>query len=296
MSDRVALSFDFDGVLARSPFAHGVLYPVLTQLAEARAFGTGDSVSSALQEVRERAWAEHRARTAAGDYVAAYDWEGIVRVVADDIGQAFRRSLTTMTRDFARALTSGATDSLLYPHAREVLSRLKKRGFCMLLLTNGYRDYQLPFLEALGLAGFFDAVFASDDLQSVKPFGAAFERAFRACGNGRGTRSGGGDGGGTPAGGLRGYHVGDSLTQDVAGARSAGIFAVWVHPDLPESLAGLAPRERAVSADLTAVLLAKLAHEETVSPGVRKDADFRPDAVISSLDELELVLDAASPL
>jgi FMN phosphatase YigB (HAD superfamily) len=177
------VSFDFDGVLARSPFAHGVLYPVLTDVAEARALRARRSVAAALEEVRELAWAEQRSRTAAGDYVEAYDWEGIVRVVANRIGQTFRGSLSRITRDFTNDLTEAGVDSLLYPCVREVLARLKSRDLCLLLLTNGYRDYQLPFLQALGLAGFFDAVFASDDLGSVKPDRSAFETAFRACGH-----------------------------------------------------------------------------------------------------------------
>ena len=279
----ITVSFDYDGVLARSPFANGVLFPVLDELAGALASRDGKATETAREEVRELIWRESWRRTAAGNWVEAYDWQQIVAVVADGLELEFKASLPDMTKDFRETLNRNRDRSLVYPHVRETLQWLRESEVCLLLLTNGYRAYQLPTLEGLGLAKFFGNIFASDDLGSVKPAPEAFRIAFAACGNGDG-------------GGKERYHVGDSLTQDVAGARGFGVTAVWVHRELPEAIAGLSPRRRAEHPELEAVLEAKLVKERRgimASDGISDDVareNLQPDAVIASLDELRLVL------
>lgn len=272
-----AISFDFDGVLVRSPFGHGVLLPVLRRLAAASAPRAGCAPDEAERRVRELAWAEFGRRTARGDGVRAYDWQAIIEVVARSVGERFDGSLAEMTREYGRTLARTADRSLVYPHAHEVLTALRTGGACLLLLTNGLRDYQLPLARALGLEGCFNAILASDDLGAVKPQPEAFEKAFRAC----------------PAGARR-YHVGDTLGQDVAGARACGIFAIWIVWDLPEELSRLAPAERALSPALGPVLAARLEHERSLrgvyEPEPREAAPVRPDAVIRSLEEVEAVV------
>ncbi len=278
-----AISFDFDGVLARSPFGHGVLFPVLKELAHAWAGRTGSDADEAHRRVRELASAEFRARTARGDHVSAYDWQDIVRVVAAAVGERFDASLAEMTREYGRALEQAGDRSLLYPSAAETLAALRARGACLLLLTNGFRDYQLPMARALGLEGCFHAIFASDDLGAVKPRPEAFERAFGAC---------------PPQRAARRFHIGDTLGQDVAGARACGIFAVWIEWGLPEELARLGPLERARSPALEPVLRARLEHERSSGSlhgsGTVEPASVRPDAVIRSLEELEPVVDGGA--
>lgn len=275
-----AISFDFDGVLARSPFGHGVLFPVLRELARGWAGRTGRDAEAAEREVRELAWAEFRLRSAQGDPVRAYDWQAIVEAVAGSVGERFDRSLAAMARAYGRTIARSGDRSLVYPRAREVLASLQGRGACLLLLTNGFRDYQLPMARALGLADCFHAILAADDLATVKPRPEAFERAFRMCPAGRSTRR---------------YHVGDTLSHDVAGARACGIFAVWIEWDLPQELARLGPLERVRCAALQPLLRARLEREQTrEGSGEREaldDASVLPDAVIRSLEEVEAVVD-----
>ena len=178
-----------------------------------------------------------------------------------------------MTRDAADRMIRERDRSLLYPNALQILSHLHERGCCLLLLTNGFRDYQLPMIEALGLLDYFTAVLASDDLQSAKPRPEAFDRAFCHC----------------PAAGERSqrYHIGDTLTQDVEGAKAAGVTAVWIHRDLPERILSLHPTERAASPEFDEILRERLAVEH------REGADAeraRPDATVASLEEIADVI------
>jgi len=269
----IAVSFDFDGVLARSPFAHGVLFPVLDELAGRYAQREGVDTDDAKECVRDLVWGHFRRRIAEGAYVEAYDWQTIVARAADDLRLDFTSSLPELTREFSARLACGHDGSLVYPGVREALSGLSARGLCLILLTNGFRAYQWPTADALGIAEFFQSFFASDDIGTVKPFREAFDRAFASCPDSDGLR----------------FHVGDSLTQDVAGARGAGVRAVWVHHDLPGDLARCSPGERARHPGIDEVIRAKLEREDQAAVSFRPE-ECRPDDVIMSVEEVELVV------
>jgi putative hydrolase of the HAD superfamily len=80
------------------------------------------------------------------------------------------------------------------------------------LVTNGSPEMQSPKLEALGLADAFDVVVHAGYDAPAKPDPEPFERALSAL----------------EASADRAVHVGNSLGSDVAGARAAGLGAVWL--------------------------------------------------------------------
>jgi putative hydrolase of the HAD superfamily len=97
-----------------------------------------------------------------------------------------------------------------YPDAVETLPELRRRGLHVVVVSNW--DCSLDtVLEDVGLGSYLDAVVTSAVAGSAKPdtgiFAAALEQA------------------GVEA--DRALHVGDSLEEDVAGARAAGLPAVW---------------------------------------------------------------------
>lgn len=95
----------------------------------------------------------------------------------------------------------------LFPGALEVLGRARRRGHRVAVVSNW--SYALaPLLEDLGLRP--DAVLCSAVEGLEKPATALFRRALERLG--------------TEAEGA--LHVGDSLTNDVHGARRAGLDAV----------------------------------------------------------------------
>ncbi|HLI59230.1 MAG TPA: HAD-IA family hydrolase [Solirubrobacteraceae bacterium] len=96
-----------------------------------------------------------------------------------------------------------------FPDAVRLLERARRAGTRAVVVSNW--DVSLPeVLERAGLAPLLDGVVASAPVGAAKPSPAIFARALELAG--------------TAAEDC--VHVGDSLAEDVAGARAAGIEAV----------------------------------------------------------------------
>lgn len=98
----------------------------------------------------------------------------------------------------------------VFTDARPTLEGLKGR-FVLGLVTNGASCLQREKLRASGLEEFFDVVVVSGDVGEAKPSALPFQAALSA---------------------LDAAHavmIGDSVEKDIAGARSAGLDAVWVN-------------------------------------------------------------------
>lgn len=118
----------------------------------------------------------------------------------DAVASAYRTGYMTARRALHGA---GALLTALRPHARIVI------------VTNNLLDEQQDKLEYCGLAEMVDALVASEDVGVSKPapeiFRIALERAEVAA--------------------DCAVMVGDSWANDIAGARNAGIRAVWFNPE-----------------------------------------------------------------
>ena len=101
----------------------------------------------------------------------------------------------------------------LFDDAQEVCRSMKQAGVPLALVTNGASDTQREKLQVLGIHGWFDTIVISGEVKVAKPDEAVFRLAL--------------DGLGVERRGV--WHVGDSLTTDVAGARAAGLVAVWLN-------------------------------------------------------------------
>ncbi|MYD36221.1 MAG: HAD family hydrolase [Dehalococcoidia bacterium] len=102
---------------------------------------------------------------------------------------------------------------VLFGDVVESLETLRRRGFCMGIISNGNLAQQLRKLEALELGAYFGAIIVSDTAGVAKPApqifeiaAARFNRSVDQC-----------------------IHVGDSLTEDLYGAAAAGMSAVWLN-------------------------------------------------------------------
>jgi putative hydrolase of the HAD superfamily len=98
-----------------------------------------------------------------------------------------------------------------YPDALAALRALRGAGHTVVVVSNW--DCSLPdWLAPLGLLELVDAVVTSADAGVAKPARAMFERALERAGAGPGES----------------VHVGDSLDNDVEGARAAGIRPILI--------------------------------------------------------------------
>lgn len=129
--------------------------------------------------------------------------------------------------------------------AKELLLKLRKRGFRIGILSNGFKIAQFNKLKSGEIDGLIDIVILSEDIDTPKPNPELFAYAANSAGV-------------LPE---RCIMIGDSADNDIAGAINAGWpLAVWYNPDGRITTTGLACSVRpecclAVVNSLTSVCL-----------------------------------------
>ena len=104
-------------------------------------------------------------------------------------------------------------DYHIFKDVKNALSRLKRQGLKLGLITNNYStDFHLRLLGKFELERFFDAIVVSSKLGVRKPH----ERIFLHCLEELGVRS------------IDSIFVGDDPLHDIQGAKNAGMRCVWV--------------------------------------------------------------------
>jgi putative hydrolase of the HAD superfamily len=155
-------------------------------------------------------------------YYRAHNLEGGDPAGLDDLR---RRCAAVVAERLAErgheAPGEGVLDALLaalrfqpFPDAVPALRRLRAAGLRLVVASN----WDLSLHERLvqtGLASLVDGVITSAELGAPKPDPAIFQRALELAGADPGEA----------------LHAGDSLEEDVAGARAAGVEAVLVRRD-----------------------------------------------------------------
>jgi putative hydrolase of the HAD superfamily len=127
-----------------------------------------------------------------------------------------RRRCAAVMAEAAGVDRAGALDALMgslrfeaFEDAAPALRRLRRRGLKLVVVSNW--DCSLPdVLEQVGLLTLVDAVVASAAVGAAKPDARIFHAALAAAG----------------CGAAGAVHVGDSVANDVEGARAAGIRPV----------------------------------------------------------------------
>lgn len=290
MTHRTLITFDLDGVLIKNPFRKGVFPEVQRLLAYLVQKRDGLDFEAASQAVLNRIISEAAGRMRAGDIVEAYDWDGIINLVAGRLGYRENIRVDQLVEYFC-----GVEGMIgLWPHAVEALDFLSGKDFDLGVVTNGYCKYQYPVLEALGIARYFDLFVSPEQTGFGKPQREIFLAALTARQAVREAvweadretdREAAPETARTVS--SPALHVGDSAVHDVFGARQAGFSTIWLCHNLPEHLLELSPRERVNHPDFTPVLAAAVAaefcREAYEIPSLE---DCRPDAVIAHMGEI----------
>lgn len=161
-------------------------------------------------------------RAAAGfaaeiEYYLAHHLDGADRASLDDLrdrcATAMMEALELPGLDHATARRAmlGALEFTPFPDAPEALAELRDRGHRLVVVSNW--DCSLPdWLAPAGLLDLVDGVVTSAEAGAAKPDPAVFRKALAIVGVLRGSA----------------VHVGDSLENDVAGARAFGMRAILV--------------------------------------------------------------------
>lgn len=105
--------------------------------------------------------------------------------------------------------------TLIFPHAIEVLEELKKMGVKLHIITNGFKEVQFIKLENCGLLPFFEVIVCSEDVGFNKPDKQIFQYAMDKAG----------------AKADESMMIGDDLEVDVEGALRIGMHAIHFDPN-----------------------------------------------------------------
>lgn len=108
--------------------------------------------------------------------------ERVIRHTGLDMAR--HEELTQLTLDHYSRASCDLTAP--YPGLREVLLQLREAGFALGICTNKPEAPARDILEALDLAGFFDAVIGGDTLPVRKPDPEPLNRTFDQLGRGAG--------------------------------------------------------------------------------------------------------------
>ncbi|MCC5919287.1 MAG: YjjG family noncanonical pyrimidine nucleotidase [Cyclobacteriaceae bacterium] len=107
----------------------------------------------------------------------------------------------------------------LMPHSIEVLQYLRSKGYAIHILTNGFHDSQLLKLKSSGIDQFCDLMVCSDDCGFKKPDPNYFTYSLEKLGNVDKSEC---------------LMIGDSLENDVLGAKNVAIDQVFYNPNLKQ--------------------------------------------------------------
>ena len=135
--------------------------------------------------------------------------------------EAWRRTLRACgCNDEAVATFAAQTHSQLgleahrlFDDVRDLYTSAKRSRVPLALITNGASDTQRDKIRVLGMEQWFDVVVISGEVGIAKPDASVFDLALNQLVVER----------------ENVWHVGDSLTTDVAGAKAAGLTAVWIN-------------------------------------------------------------------
>ena len=193
-----AVLFDFDHTLGIDNHLEELVLAEMAQL-HCDVQPTRDQITAALARFRDGS-------------------ASLVHMLADFFRAPLDKAEALLAEYKSRALHAVPSMVKPIPGARETLQSLESSRFRVGILSNGWTELQRAKAATIG---FFGPLFVSEQIEAWKPARAAFEVAAREIG----------------AALERSMYVGDSPRADVAGAKNAGMIAVWanlenqVYPD-----------------------------------------------------------------
>ncbi|WES64985.1 HAD family hydrolase [Microbacter sp. GSS18] len=230
-----AVFFDLDGTLLRDDRMSSVIEAVAFDLARTHPQLRVRTLLARQHQVWQEHWDE-----------AGEDWL-LGRIPADAVTrEVWRRTLASLgvddpavvERAVAMHMAAEEESHTLYEESADVLAALRERGLLLGLITNGASDLQRAKIRAAGIEDAFDTVLVSGELGVLKPTEEIFQQGLRRL----------------DVAASEALHVGDNLESDVAGARGAGLRAVWVDRRCTRHVVPGASMADAIVSDLNGLL------------------------------------------
>ncbi len=205
-----ALFFDLDATLLDGSGLQGSIVGTCRKIAASRAGLDAARLLEANSQVWERYWPEVDDKWTLGALdgaaVSLEAWRRTLRACGcneESMARLASQTHIQLAREAHR----------LFDDVRELFTSVRRARVPLALITNGASDSQRGKLRALGIEHWFDAVVISGEVGIAKPDVSVFGMALDKLAVER----------------ENVWHVGDSLTTDVAGSKAAGLVAVWLN-------------------------------------------------------------------
>ncbi len=182
---------------------------VCSQAADRLNAITGERLFAAIDARRQWLWSDPEALVT-GEQLR----ETTVRIVTIALGD-----LGIESPDLARQIGETYRDLRderleLFPGAIDALSKFRKAGVRLAMLTNGAAESQRAKIERFDLARYFDCIIVEGEFGAGKPETRVYVHALDTLGV-------------TPD---KAWCIGDSLECDVAAPMALGIYGIWHDP------------------------------------------------------------------
>lgn len=250
------ITFDLDGTLMQNPFV-GHVFPEIERriLLE----------NELLENIVDQLVLEHETRLNDGRTADAYDWDDIVLHYLKANGL----QTSIHVEEILRGFCVEPNIYLLEDSVCGVLDELKRLGYSLAVVTNGFTKYQLPVMDVLKLTEHFDLIVTPQEVGYAKPDNRVYGSVLEL--------------------GDIHAHVGDRIDHDVISANAIGVRSIWIYRHLPDSLKELEPDERRGLPEIHDIALRKL-EKETKKNFESLPTEAVPKEVIGSLEELPSVI------
>lgn len=205
------ISFDLDGTVMQNPFVEWV-FPEIDEIVS--------KIAKRKVDVKSAMFSEHLNRMSQNKSVEAYDWDDILTQFLNVNGIQCEVNIEELVKKHSVS----PKIKLMEENVIEVLEQLKKSGFRLAIITNGYAKYQQPVVDYLQLSGLFDCFITPEKGKCAKPDIKIIESLMKK--------------------GKVVAHVGDRVDHDVFLAAQINIKSVFIYHNLPQYLKDKSPHAR----------------------------------------------------
>ena len=254
------ITFDLDGTLMQNPFVEWV-FPEIDEIVS--------KAANRIVDVQSAMFSEHLNRMLQKKTVEAYDWDDILKQFLTDHGIKCEVNIEELVKKHSVF----PKIKLLEDNILEVLEQLKKSGYRLAVITNGYAKYQQPVVEYLQLSGLFDSFITPEKGNCAKPDSKIVESLMKK--------------------GQVIAHVGDRVDHDVYLATQINIKSVFIYRNLSKRLQNISPYERNKDLEFLNLYKQKWLKETGLKTSEIPDLPI-PDYVIYSIRELVDLFDYIS--
>jgi|SRR5690625_2532027 len=249
------ITFDLDGTLMQNPFQKWV-FPEIEERINQKLKNTKDIVNLLVDK--------HQSLLEKGKIYEAYDWDMITAEILKDL--SLERELEINVEKSVKKHSVYPKVYLLEEGIEDTLEQLRKNGFSLAVITNGFYKYQFPVLRELSIDNYFDKILTPEEMQHAKPELEIIKPLLNE--------------------GKIVAHVGDRIDHDIVMANRLNIKSILINKSLPNHYTDIPFYERKKDREIYMHCMEKWKKE---TKDKKFHGSYMPDIIIGSINELKKI-------